>query len=53
MGSSLVQVVMVENVLRPASRAGVGELSIAQKIRTAAHEVRGPVFFARLIIVVS
>src|SRR6202011_3257375 len=45
-------VVMVENILRHAE-LGQGRRSFVQMIGTAAHEVQRPVFFARIIIIVS
>lgn len=45
-------VVMVENILRH-SEFGAGKKSFIQMIATAAHEVQRPVFFARIIIIVS
>jgi cobalt-zinc-cadmium resistance protein CzcA len=45
-------VVMVENILRHAE-LGQGKRSFVQMIGTAAHEVQRPVFFARIIIIVS
>jgi cobalt-zinc-cadmium resistance protein CzcA len=45
-------VVMVENILRHAE-LGQGRRSFIQMISTAAHEVQRPVFFARIIIIVS
>ena len=45
-------VVMVENILRHAE-LGRGKQSLKQMIATAAHEVQRPVFFARVIIIVS
>ncbi len=45
-------VVMVENILRH-SGIGRGKQSFVQMIGTAAHEVQRPVFFARIIIIVS
>jgi cobalt-zinc-cadmium resistance protein CzcA len=45
-------VVMVENILRHAE-LGRGKKSLSQMIATAAHEVQKPVFFARVIIIVS
>src|SRR5215470_13609365 len=45
-------VVMVENILRH-SELGSGKKSLIQMIATAAHEVQRPVFFARVIIVIS
>jgi heavy metal efflux system protein len=45
-------VVMVENILRHAE-FGIGKKSFMQVIATAAHEVQRPVFFARIIIIVS
>ena len=45
-------VVMVENILRHAEY-GRGKRTFLEMIATAAHEVQRPVFFARIIIVVS
>jgi heavy metal efflux system protein len=45
-------VVMVENILRH-SELGRGKKSFIQMVATAAHEVQRPVFFARIIIIVS
>ena len=45
-------VVMVENILRHAELRE-GKRSFIQMIGTAAHEVQRPVFFARIIIIVS
>ncbi|MCU1298736.1 MAG: heavy metal efflux pump, cobalt-zinc-cadmium [Acidobacteriaceae bacterium] len=45
-------VVMVENILRH-SELGRGKKSFSQLVATAAHEVQKPVFFARIIIIVS
>ena len=45
-------VVMIENILRHAEY-GRGKKSFLQMIGTAAHEVQRPVFFARIIIIVS
>ena len=45
-------VVMVENILRH-TELGRGKKSFIQMISTAAHEVQRPVFFARIIIIVS
>src|ERR1700719_665395 len=45
-------VVMVENILRHAEY-GRGKKTLPQLIGTAAHEVQRPVFFARIIIIVS
>ena len=45
-------VVMVENILRH-SEFGRGKKSFLEMIGTAAHEVQKPVFFARIIIIVS
>ena len=44
-------VVMVENILRHAEISG--NKSFMEMIATAAHEVQKPVFFARIIIIVS
>ena len=45
-------VVMVENILRHAEY-GRGKKTFLEMIATAAHEVQRPVFFARIIIIVS
>ena len=45
-------VVMVENILRHAETGG-GTKSFMGMIALAAHEVQKPVFFARIIIIVS
>ncbi len=45
-------VVMVENILRHAE-LGRGKKTFVEMIGTAAHEVQKPVFFARIIIIVS
>ena len=45
-------VVMVENILRH-SEYGRGKKTFLEMIGTAAHEVQKPVFFARIIIIVS
>jgi cobalt-zinc-cadmium resistance protein CzcA len=45
-------VVMVENILRHLE-LGRGNKTFVQVIATAAHEVQKPVFFARVIIIVS
>jgi cobalt-zinc-cadmium resistance protein CzcA len=45
-------VVMIENILRHAE-FGRGKRSFLEMIGTAAHEVQKPVFFARIIIIVS
>ncbi len=45
-------VVMIENILRHAEY-GRGKKSFVELIGTAAHEVQRPVFFARVIIIVS
>jgi cobalt-zinc-cadmium resistance protein CzcA len=45
-------VVMIENILRHAEH-GRGKKTFAEMIGTAAHEVQRPVFFARIIIIVS
>ncbi|HEY6292320.1 MAG TPA: CusA/CzcA family heavy metal efflux RND transporter [Terriglobia bacterium] len=48
-------VVMVENIVRHARRDAGSDsgLSIAERIRRAAHEVQRPVFFPILIIIVA
>jgi len=45
-------VVMVENILRHAEYAR-GKKTLLEMIAVAAHEVQKPVFFARIIIIVS
>ncbi len=45
-------VVMIENILRHAEY-GRGKKTFVEMIGTAAHEVQRPVFFARVIIIVS
>src|ERR1700732_1956445 len=45
-------VVMIENILRHAETGG-SKRPILEMIATAAHEVQRPVFFARIIIIVS
>jgi cobalt-zinc-cadmium resistance protein CzcA len=45
-------VVMIENILRHAEH-GHGKKTFVEMIGTAAHEVQRPVFFARIIIIVS
>lgn len=45
-------VVMIENILRHAE-LGRGKKSFLEMIGIAAHEVQRPVFFARIIIIVS
>ncbi len=45
-------VVMVENILRH-TEFGRGRKTFMEMIATAAHEVQKPVFFARIIIIVS
>jgi cobalt-zinc-cadmium resistance protein CzcA len=45
-------VVMIENILRHAEY-GHGKKTFLEMIGTAAHEVQRPVFFARIIIIVS
>ena len=45
-------VVMVENILRH-TEFGRGKKTLLELIGTAAHEVQKPVFFARIIIIVS
>ncbi len=45
-------VVMVENILRH-TELGRGKKTFLEMIATAAHEVQKPVFFARIIIIVS
>lgn len=45
-------VVMIENILRHAEY-GRGKRTFLEMIATAAHEVQRPVFFARIIIIVS
>ena len=45
-------VVMIENILRHAEQSR-GKKTFVEMIATAAHEVQRPVFFARIIIIVS
>jgi len=45
-------VVIIENILRHAEY-GRGKKTLLEMIGTAAHEVQRPVFFARIIIIVS
>ncbi len=46
-------VVMVENILRHATRRGTEEITFSQRISRAAHEVQRPVFYAILIIITA
>jgi cobalt-zinc-cadmium resistance protein CzcA len=46
-------VVMVENILRRLSRREQNTNSIRERIRTAAHEVQRPVFYAITIIITA
>jgi heavy metal efflux system protein len=46
-------VVMVENIMRHVEYSHGGKKSFLQLIASAAHEVQKPVFFARIIIIVS
>jgi cobalt-zinc-cadmium resistance protein CzcA len=46
-------VVMVENILRHMEYAHESKKSLIEILATAAHEVQKPVFFARIIIIVS
>ncbi|MBA3912288.1 MAG: efflux RND transporter permease subunit, partial [Acidobacteriales bacterium] len=46
-------VVMVENILRHMESSPQGKRSFMEIISTAAHEVQRPVFFARIIVIVS
>ncbi|HKW99996.1 MAG TPA: CusA/CzcA family heavy metal efflux RND transporter [Bryobacteraceae bacterium] len=46
-------VVMVENILRHVAKTDQPNLSIADRIRIAAHEVQRPVFYARAIIITA
>jgi heavy metal efflux system protein len=46
-------VVMVENILRHVGKTDQPKLSIADRIRIAAHEVQKPVFYARAIIITA
>jgi len=46
-------VVMVENILRHMETREEGKKSILDILAVAAHEVQRPVFFARIIIIVS
>lgn len=46
-------VVMVENIVRHLNRPQEAPLSMVDRIRTAAHEVQRPVFFAIAIIITA
>lgn len=46
-------VVMVENILRHLEEGEVQDATIGDTIRTAAHEVQKPVFYALVIIIVA
>ncbi len=46
-------VVMIENIVRHLNRAGTGNETIQDKIRSAAHEVQRPVFYAIGIIITA
>lgn len=46
-------VVMVENILRHMETRDEGKKSILDILAVAAHEVQRPVFFARIIIIIS
>lgn len=46
-------VVMVENILRHLEKSDVSEVGILERIRTAAHEVQRPVFYAIAIIITA
>lgn len=46
-------VVMVENILRHASKKDERELTISKKISRASHEVQRPVFYAITIIIMA
>jgi cobalt-zinc-cadmium resistance protein CzcA len=46
-------VVMVENILRHLETGGGGKKSLLEILGVAAHEVQRPVFFARIIIIIS
>jgi heavy metal efflux system protein len=46
-------VVMVENIVRHLNRREEGERTILERIRSAAHEVQRPVFYAIAIIITA
>ena len=46
-------VVMIENILRHIGRQDGAPLSMAERIRAAAHEVQRPVFYSRFIIIAA
>jgi len=46
-------VVMVENIVRHLNRPEEAPLTLVQRIRTAAHEVQRPVFYAIAIIITA
>jgi cobalt-zinc-cadmium resistance protein CzcA len=46
-------VVMVENIVRHLNRRQAGEMSALDQIRSAAHEVHRPVFYAIAIIITA
>ena len=46
-------VVMVENIVRHLNRQDAGPRTIVERIRTAAHEVQRPVFYAIAIIITA
>lgn len=46
-------VVMVENILRHLEKSDVSEVGILKRIRTAAHEVQRPVFYAIAVIITA
>ena len=46
-------VVMVENIVRHLNRRDAGPRTIVERIRTAAHEVQRPVFYAIAIIITA
>jgi cobalt-zinc-cadmium resistance protein CzcA len=46
-------VVMVENIVRHLNRRDAGPRTILERVRTAAHEVQRPVFYAIAIIITA
>ncbi len=46
-------VVMVENIVRHLNRQDAGPRTIVERVRTAAHEVQRPVFYAIAIIITA
>jgi cobalt-zinc-cadmium resistance protein CzcA len=46
-------VVMIENILRRLEDEGIDRTTIGQTIRSAAHEVQRPVFYARAIVITT